>query len=82
MKKYGKRKITKRKRTYKRNNKKNYKKNYNSRSIGSWYPFGLTQIGKLRYCENISVDPGAGVAGTYTYSANGLYDPNISGTGA
>lgn len=35
----------------------------------------------LRYVETFSLDPpGAGFA-TYVFSANGLYDPNISGVG-
>lgn len=51
------------------------------RSLGSWYPFGKSRTAKLRYCETISFNPASGVAGTYTFSANGLYDPNISGTG-
>lgn len=36
-----------------------------------------------RYCEyNIGLNPGiAGVPGVYVFSANGMYDPNITGVG-
>jgi len=66
------------KKTYKKSYKKKYKK-YSS--TASWFPLGLTHLGRLRYVENISIDPGAGVLGSYTYSANSLYDPNVSSTG-
>lgn len=33
------------------------------------------------YSEAFSITSGAGSAGTYVFSANGLYDPNITGTG-
>lgn len=37
---------------------------------------------KLRYQETVSVNPGAaGTAGVQVFSANGIYDTNITGTG-
>lgn len=37
---------------------------------------------KLRYVETFTIDPPtAGLPGTYVFSANGLYDPNITGVG-
>lgn len=37
---------------------------------------------KLRYQEVVSVNPGAaGTAGVYVFSANGIFDPNYTGTG-
>lgn len=36
---------------------------------------------KLSYYDQLSLTTGAGVAGTYVYSANGLYDPDITSTG-
>jgi len=36
---------------------------------------------RLKYAEQISIDPGAGTAASYTFSANGAYDPNITGVG-
>lgn len=56
------------------------KKRY-SMNTPSWFPFGKSRTCKLRYCEAITINPGIGVAGTYVFSANGLYDPNVSGTG-
>jgi len=35
----------------------------------------------LTYSEAASITSGAASAGTYVYSANGLYDPNITSTG-
>lgn len=35
----------------------------------------------LKYAESISLNPGAGTAVSYVFSANGLYDPNITGGG-
>lgn len=36
----------------------------------------------LTYCElGTTLDGGAGTAATYVFSANGLYDPNITGVG-
>lgn len=56
------------------------KKRY-SLSAPSWYPFGMSRTCKLRYCESIAINPALGSAGSYAFSANGLYDPNISGVG-
>lgn len=36
---------------------------------------------KLNYYENVDLNSGAASAGTYVFSANGLYDPNITSTG-
>jgi len=37
---------------------------------------------KLTYCDYYTINPGAGgAAGVYVFSANGLYDPNITGVG-
>lgn len=47
------------------------------------YPFGKSLLSEHRYMEqNVSVDPGVGgAASEYFFSCNGLYDPNITGTG-
>lgn len=34
-----------------------------------------------RYCEVFSIDAPVGAAGYYVFAANGMYDPNITGTG-
>lgn len=36
---------------------------------------------KLRYQENATINPATGVPGVHIVSANGCYDPNITGTG-
>lgn len=36
---------------------------------------------KLTYYDQLSLSTGAGSAGNYVYSANGLYDPDITSTG-
>lgn len=46
-------------------------------------PFPQSKMVRHRYVENVSFGP-AGVAGqglAYTFSANSLYDPNVSGVG-
>jgi len=44
--------------------------------------FGLRTRRNLPYANSfISVTSGAGTAGAYVFSANGLFDPNITGTG-
>lgn len=45
-------------------------------------PMPLTLTTKLTYMEFFSLNPGAaGAADTYVFQLNGLYDPNITGTG-
>lgn len=36
---------------------------------------------KLIYSEAFAINAGAGLAGVYVFSANGLYDPNVTGVG-
>jgi len=58
------------------------KRTYGRRRIGgSWMPFGISRMAKLKYCDTFTINPGVGSVGTYVFSANGLYDPNISGLG-
>lgn len=73
--KYGKRKRRRTTKKIVRYNKRNAL--YNS------FPMGMSLKRKLRYFErNISLDPGVGgIIACYTYSLNGLYDPNITGAG-
>jgi len=47
-------------------------------SIGLGFPAKLVQT--LRYCENVTMTTGATLTRQH-FSANGLYDPNTSGTG-
>ncbi|QGH72494.1 MAG: capsid protein [CRESS virus sp. ct4af14] len=36
---------------------------------------------KLLYSQLVSINPGAGVCGVHAFSANGMYDPDITGVG-
>lgn len=47
------------------------------------FPLGLQRKVEHRYAQfTVSLNPGTGgTAAGYTFSANGMYDPNISGTG-
>lgn len=56
------------------------------RSYVSPYSLPLTGFGnkktvRLRYCEEISLSPTAGAIASWTFSANGMYDPNVTGSG-
>lgn len=49
-------------------------------SLGLGFPKSLNLV--HRYCENVTFNTGAGTGiGFYTFSCNGLYDPNITGSG-
>ncbi len=51
-------------------------------NIRSMPLFGLTTRRNLPYANSyISASSGTGTAGAYVFSANGLFDPNITGTG-
>ncbi len=70
------------KKSYKRYNrrKKRYfrKKKYSpQRSL-----LGNRQKITHRYFEQVAIDPGAGVTTGHVFTANGLFDPNITGTGS
>lgn len=57
---------------------------YNKRNaLYNSIPMGLSTRKTLRYFErNIILNPGvAGIMASYTFSLNGLYDPNITGVG-
>jgi len=36
---------------------------------------------KVRYCTSVVIDPSISSIGSHVFSANGLYDPDITGTG-
>lgn len=45
-------------------------------------PMPTKFVTKMRYCERFTVDPTTGgLAAAYVFRANGLYDPNMTGTG-
>lgn len=43
--------------------------------------FGLRTRRMLRYMERVTITSGASTVGAYAFSANGCYDPNVTGTG-
>lgn len=44
-------------------------------------PVNRTAVAKLRYCETVNLAPGAGFISSHVFRANGIYDPNETGTG-
>ncbi len=81
---YSKRKSYKRRyartRRYKRTNRR-YKRNTNR--LSSYRPLRRSQIYKTRYADQgVVLNPGlGGIPSTYVFSANGLYDPDVTGIG-
>lgn len=45
------------------------------------FPLPKEFVSNLRYVEAFSINPAIGTPSTYTFAANGLYDPNITGAG-
>lgn len=73
-----------RKRNYRRANRKRraYKRRvYNKKTatLGLGFPKKVKIVHK--YCETITLSPSTGTMSVYNFSANGMYDPNITGTG-
>lgn len=53
------------------------KRRFNLRKLD---PLPPSRMVKLRYCEQVQINP-PGVAATYNFSCNSLFDPNTTGTG-
>lgn len=75
--------------TYKKSRRNSQSISYNNAQLSVYAgsvprPLGRMQRAYHTYVEKaVSLNPGsAGVATSYVYSANGLYDPNITGVGA
>jgi len=50
--------------------------------LAPWLPiFPARTVRRLRYSDNIQLTSTAGAVASYVFAANGLYDPNITGTG-
>lgn len=64
-----------RKRFYKR------KKRYGKNLVLSKAPVPNKFATKLRYADNIVIQPLSGLVGVHIFNANGLYDPDTTGTG-
>lgn len=69
---------------YKRKTRK-YKKRRRRRRVPvslSGHPFGMTRKVKHKYVDTlITVDPGIATSAHHYFSCNGMYDPDITGTG-
>lgn len=63
-----------------RGRRSRYKKNY-TKQLRLRTPVPRKLITKLRYYDSFSINAGLGAAASHVFSANGLYDPNITGTG-
>jgi hypothetical protein len=44
-------------------------------------PFPLSATRSLRYCDNIQINAGTVTAASWLFSANNIYDPDLTGTG-
>lgn len=69
---------------YRRGAYKKRAKAYVKRQLGAsnkLVGFPSNKICKFRYCEIITLDPATAVPSVHYFSANGLHDPNITGTG-
>lgn len=64
--------------------KRKYKRRYGSSGFGTRVirsPTPMRFPTKMIYVEQFTLDPGSGTLAGYVFSGNGLYDPNITGTG-
>jgi hypothetical protein len=61
--------------------KRTYKKKLNFRKALPLADQPDSKMVRLRYVEQISLNPGAGAVASYRFRANDIYDPNWSGTG-
>lgn len=59
--------------------KKNVNRNYTSVNLGLGFPKRV--VCTLKYAGYRDLTSGSGLHATYRYSCNGLYDPDITGTG-
>ena len=70
-----------RKRTYRRR-KRRGRRRYRATPSRNLGPLAVTQRAKLIYHESFLLDPAiGGLVSSYVFSANGCFDPNISGVG-
>lgn len=78
--KYSHRNVSNKRRKYapRRRFKRRYKRSLYSLPLTG---FAKSKIVKLRYAEEFTLDAGLGGIVSYVFTANGMYDPNITGTG-
>lgn len=63
--------------------KRNYKRKGYRRLVSNYVPSGMptTRIGKLKYAQVMSVTSTTGIMGEQRFSANNIFDPDVTGTG-
>lgn len=67
--------------------KKTYRRKKKSSSTGTAIvgpgtsPVPKRMMVKMRYCDNLTLDPTTGAVAVHRYCANGVYDPDQSGVG-
>lgn len=52
---------------------------YTIRNLGFGFP--STKVIPMRYSETVTISGASGAMGKYTFRANSIYDPNLTGTG-
>lgn len=67
----------KRKKTY---NRRKRRSNYNG-MVSNRAPIPRTFTTKMKYSTIIQLNPGVGAPAYHTFSANSIYDPDVTGTG-
>lgn len=80
------RKFKRRKRTYGKGRRAKYlaKRRFKKKSKRRYLPVGgfpAKKMVKLRYVQNITLDPAAGNIASHRFRANSIYDPDATGTG-
>lgn len=64
------------------NKRRSYKKNYSKKMRVNRPLLGKTYVTKMRYCEIVSLNPGAsGAVAVHQFRANSPNDPDLTGTG-
>lgn len=69
------------KRTLRKRYNRRRRKYYKKSKLPAFGGNPVTKLVRLRYCEEVSLNPTAGAIAYNDFSANGMYDPNVTGTG-
>ncbi len=64
---------------YTKKPRRRYKRRFRRKNLKS--PATTTLVTKLRYNTIFEIDPGAAVSSAYVFSANGMYEPDITSIG-
>lgn len=58
--------------------KKSFKK---YKEVIPYHPVPKSMLCKLRYINNFTINPAVGQSGSYIFSSNSIYDPDVTGVG-